>query len=427
MKNIYVFLFVVPCFCAGSIPLSAQWAQRNGADGYQIFCLAQNGNTLFAGSFGGGVFLSSNDGDNWSSGRNNLNGNVYSLAVFGGYVFAGTDNYVYKTTDNGSYWAQIDDGLASNWSVALYAYGSTLYAAGSGGVFVLDNTGSGFTRISDQWGELQHVVINNMIIVPNSGGGNPYIFIGCANGIYRSGNNGQSWSTVTNGLTDLAINTFEYIPDFSGTGNLNLYAGTNGGGGVFRSTDYGSSWKQVNKGLGITPNMVVYAFARNGPDLFVSTGGGIFLSRDYGDNWFHVDDGFDASARSLLVTNASKLVAGTLFYGIWSRPLSEMTSTKDFPENESVLNFSLETNYPNPFNQSTKISWQSPVSGRQTVRIFDMLGNQVATLVDEYKTAGKQELDFNPATSIRNPSPGIYYYQVKTGSFIQTRKMLLTK
>ena len=90
-----------------------------------------------------------------------------------------------------------------------------------------------------------------------------------------------------------------------------------------------------------------------------------------------------------------------------------------------VQDFSLEQNHPNPFSTGTKISWQSPVSGWQTLKIYDLLGNQVATIVDEYKAAGKQELDFNPATSIRNPAPGVYYYQLKSGPFIQTRKMVM--
>lgn len=423
MKNIYVYLIAVVCIFTSSIPLYAQWVQTNGAVGYQIFCLAENGNNLFAGSFGGGVFLSTNDGKDWFSASNNLNGNVYSLAVFEGNVFAGTDNYNYKTTDNGFYWTQIYNGLASNWSGALYVYGSSLYAAGSGGVYVLNNTGSSWTRITDPWGELQSVIINHMIIISNPGTGSPYIFIASAKGIYRSDNNGQSWSAVNNGLTDFTINAFEFVPDNGG----NLYAGTNDGGGVFRSTDFGLNWKRVNNGLEITPNMAVYAFAHHGSDLFVSTGGGIFLSKDYGENWFHVDDDFNATARSLLVTNDSKLIAGTLYYGIWSRPLSEMTSIKDFPENEFLQNFSLEQNHPNPFNPSTKIRWQSPVSCWQTLRIYDMLGNQIAILVDEYKTAGIYEIEFNPASSIRDPSSGIYYYQIRAGSFIQTKKMVMKK
>jgi hypothetical protein len=85
--------------------------------------------------------------------------------------------------------------------------------------------------------------------------------------------------------------------------------------------------------------------------------------------------------------------------------------------------FSLEQNYPNPFNPSTIISWQSPVNSLQTLKIYDVLGNEVATLVNEYRTAGKYEAEFNAS----NLASGIYYYKIVTGDFVQTRKMILLK
>ncbi|MBE0572834.1 MAG: T9SS type A sorting domain-containing protein [Ignavibacteriaceae bacterium] len=83
----------------------------------------------------------------------------------------------------------------------------------------------------------------------------------------------------------------------------------------------------------------------------------------------------------------------------------------------------LHQNYPNPFNPSTKISWQSPVGSWQTLKIYDVLGNEVATLVDEYKPAGIYELEWDV---IGLPS-GVYFYQIKAESFIETKKMVLIK
>ena len=85
--------------------------------------------------------------------------------------------------------------------------------------------------------------------------------------------------------------------------------------------------------------------------------------------------------------------------------------------------FALDQNYPNPFNPSTRISWQSPESGWQTLKVFDVLGNEVATLVNEYKTAGSYEVEFNASSM---PS-GLYFYRIKAGSFVETKKMLLLK
>lgn len=101
---------------------------------------------------------------------------------------------------------------------------------------------------------------------------------------------------------------------------------------------------------------------------------------------------------------------------IWE---SGVTNVSDSP----LKNFSLQQNYPNPFNPATNIGWQTPVGSHTTLIIYDVLGNEVATLVDEYKPAGTYEVEWN---SSENPS-GIYFYTLNAGSQIQTRKMVLIK
>uniref|UniRef100_A0A7V2ZM35 T9SS type A sorting domain-containing protein n=1 Tax=Ignavibacterium album TaxID=591197 RepID=A0A7V2ZM35_9BACT len=98
-------------------------------------------------------------------------------------------------------------------------------------------------------------------------------------------------------------------------------------------------------------------------------------------------------------------------------------------ETLSIKNFSLEQNYPNPFNPSTRISWQSPVGSRQTLKVYDILGNEIATLLDEYKPAGKYEVEFDAAEAEHGLSlpSGIYFYKLQTESFTKTMKMVLMK
>ena len=88
-----------------------------------------------------------------------------------------------------------------------------------------------------------------------------------------------------------------------------------------------------------------------------------------------------------------------------------------------VLDFKLFQNYPNPFNPSTKISWHSPVGSWQTIKVFDVLGREVATLVDEFRNAGSYEVEFDAA----GLASGIYYYQLKSSDFIETKKMILIR
>ena len=102
---------------------------------------------------------------------------------------------------------------------------------------------------------------------------------------------------------------------------------------------------------------------------------------------------------------------------------------------ESYLNhFSLSQNYPNPFNPSTVISYRLPVTSNVTLKVFDILGNEIATLVNEEKPAGEYEVEFNVGQTI-SLSSGIYFYQLKAAvpessseqGFIQTKKMILLK
>ncbi|HEX9251456.1 MAG TPA: family 10 glycosylhydrolase [Ignavibacteriaceae bacterium] len=83
----------------------------------------------------------------------------------------------------------------------------------------------------------------------------------------------------------------------------------------------------------------------------------------------------------------------------------------------------LSQNYPNPFNPETIINWQVPKGGHTTLKIYDVLGNEVAILVDEFQPAGKYEIKFN-ASSI---SSGVYFYRLQSDLFIETRKMIYQK
>jgi hypothetical protein len=92
-------------------------------------------------------------------------------------------------------------------------------------------------------------------------------------------------------------------------------------------------------------------------------------------------------------------------------------------ENFILKDFDLSQNYPNPFNPKTVISYQLPVGSNVALKVFDLLGREVATLVDEYNPAGSYEVNFNA----KELSSGIYFYTMNAGSFVQTKKMILLR
>jgi len=104
-------------------------------------------------------------------------------------------------------------------------------------------------------------------------------------------------------------------------------------------------------------------------------------------------------------------------------PVKILTVTDVDEKLSHPSDFVLYQNYPNPFNPSTKISWQSTVGSWQSLKIYDVLGNEVQTLFNENKSAGKYEVTFD-ASGL--PS-GIYFYKLQAGNFTETKKMLLLK
>ncbi len=117
-------------------------------------------------------------------------------------------------------------------------------------------------------------------------------------------------------------------------------------------------------------------------------------------------------------------------------------NTTGIDDNNPLLNiFSLEQNYPNPFNPTTKIKYsilappnlpfQRNPYGKEEVlvqlKIFDILGREVVALVNEEQKPGSYEVEFNPVLSIKNPASGVYFYRLRAGNYIQTRKLIFLK
>ena len=92
-------------------------------------------------------------------------------------------------------------------------------------------------------------------------------------------------------------------------------------------------------------------------------------------------------------------------------------------DNDVITKYKLYQNYPNPFNPSTKIKYSVPQSSNVIIKIFDILGNEIARLVNEEKPLGNYEVEFGATTL---PS-GIYFYKLQAGKFVETKKMVLMK
>ncbi|GMU95804.1 alpha-amylase family glycosyl hydrolase [Ignavibacterium album] len=140
------------------------------------------------------------------------------------------------------------------------------------------------------------------------------------------------------------------------------------------------------------------------------------------------------SGDSINVTNPSQpitLQPGEFhIYTTEKLPTPEPGLLLDVEESGELIpdEFNLEQNYPNPFNPATKIGWQSPIDSHQTIKIYDILGKEITTLVDEFRSAGRYEIEFNAAQVSRPElASGVYFYKLQVGNYTQTKKMILLR
>jgi photosystem II stability/assembly factor-like uncharacterized protein len=307
----------------------ANWSASNsGLTNTKVESLTVSGGNLFAGTRGGGVFRSTDNGANWSASNSGLtNTKVESLTVSGSNLFAGTSGGgFFLSTDNGESWTltstiSTSSGPDFTFFTFLVASGNTLFAGVNGKVF--RSTDNGVSFVSTGLENIQALVVNgstviadgfqstdngiNWTAIPGGGiGANSFVvsgsdlLAGTSSGIFRSTNNGESWTDSNSGLANVNAGSLA-------SSGSNLFVGTYGNG-VFRSTDNGASWTFTNTGV---TNTGIQSLLVSGSNLFAGTIGGLFRSIDSGGNWTASGTGLTSDDVTSLWANGSILFAGT--------------------------------------------------------------------------------------------------------------------
>ncbi|MBT8379041.1 MAG: T9SS type A sorting domain-containing protein [Ignavibacteria bacterium] len=127
----------------------------------------------------------------------------------------------------------------------------------------------------------------------------------------------------------------------------------------------------------------------------------------------------------IFIDNLFEVEPGLLYYRLKQVDFDGSFEYSDAVEVEvTIINeFKLLQNYPNPFNPTTKIEYQIPKLSFVTIKVYDVLGNEIATLVNNEKQAGSYEISWYS----ENLPSGVYFYRLQAGNFIDTKKMILLK
>jgi photosystem II stability/assembly factor-like uncharacterized protein len=421
---------IVACTTAGihrSYDKGVSWVpMNNGLNVAAGAPLVVNGSNIFLGG-GNGYYLlrSTNYGSSWTI----LNDSVYyhyrSLAAKGTSVVAGTDGPTTAgeycsslfSSNNGASWNTIENSPAA-FSTHTYLIDSSNIYAG------YPFTSKGFWRYNLDSATWTTVNDGDVSRVYSIAAENSYIYAGTLHqGVYSSPDSGVHWFPINTGL-DLFTNITTIVVNGS-----SLFAGTSidpstnpglPGKGIFRSTNGGNLWAPANTGL--TGNNIS-DIAVSGQKIIAGTdSNGIFLSIDNGDHWHPFNEGLPNLNIASLGLNDTYMYAG-LPGGLWRRPLSEAIVSVSPSHAAIPMRFAMEQNYPNPFNPTTTISYALPKASHVTLKVYDMLGREVTTLVNDHRDQGRYTATFD-ATHLAS---GVYVSRLVAGDYTKTIKMLMLK
>jgi len=405
-------------------PPQIGWTEQNSGVTTSLNCVSATSLTnCWVGGNGGVVLRTVNGGNLWT----NVGGGAIGTADV--YAILGIDDntclvstspantYVYRTSNGGLNWTQVftqTGGFINDMKktgTTIFMYGDpvggrwSLWKSTNNGL-TFDSTGLYIPQAGSEAGW------NNSMFAEGS-----RIFFGTNNTrVYYTTNMGLSWNySLTTGSAN------SYSVAFIGN------TGFTGQTVTLKSTNGGVNWSTVTlPGTG-----TAFSFIKGGNNFWYARGSGIYNSSDAGNN-FNLQ--YTAPAGTIycmsMYWTATTLQPSEFFSG-WavrsnggiSRYYNAIITGIENNNPEMPSDFALLQNYPNPFNALTNIKYQilNPVNVK--IVVFDILGKEVATIVNEYKSPGTYSVSFNAA----NLSSGVYFYKMTAGDFTDVKRMILTK
>jgi len=374
---------------------------------------AKDTNVAFASGSYKTIIGTYDGGKNWnkyysSSDNYYLNG----IIIYDNDIWAvGEHGTVISGKDNGVNWNEITI-MNSNWlnDITFISNGVGYIAgshAGGGGIFTSIDQGKTWTLLQN-FSEL--VSIEKIKFSRDNLGW----AIGYPRTILRSTSGGTSW--------DVVIDTVYSVSNIAVYGDSVWVTYNNK---VLRSTDAGNTWESFKV---FDYNTMVFSgcdidFVNSKIGYISALDSRVFKSIDGGETW--VPEIYPEGLNNFALDFVNENVGWVFGYpGIVLKRDPNLVSVNDpLYESNDLNSFSLMQNYPNPFNPATTISYSISAHSLVNLKIFNTLGQEIATLVNEEKAPGIYQVEFDAG----NLSSGIYLYKIQAGDFVQARKMILIK
>jgi photosystem II stability/assembly factor-like uncharacterized protein len=391
--------------------------------GARVGSFAAVGDTLYActgwdiGSYANGMnlFRSDNGGSAWSNITPTLQYGtppIQLLSASHGWIYLNVKtryNDILRSSNGGVTWESAEYyGVLYNPPTVFTAL------ATDSGIIVGDYYGILYQRWNtSEWREMYRVGTYNYLYVKGLASRGKEIFAWLDARILYSPDFGKNWrvidSTLNFDVTAIACDQ-KYV--YLGTGNNGLYI----------SADSGKTWMH-------TPGGRIYSLTPIDEGLLILGVGGI-QSVMLG-NWKYSDlnslvpvgqTAFGSVGEDILLYNDRTMyLAGA--GGTWKRPRMYFTDVDNISLATLPQVAELYQNFPNPFNPTTSITYQIPSSTTVSIVVYDLLGREVATLVNEHKSAGTHQVQFHA----EGLATGVYLYRMQAGSFVEVKKLVVLK
>lgn len=375
---------------------------------------------LYSGTHGDGLYETVNNGKDWrkiTTGDNHdslANANIFAVLKTGNVILAGTCSYgLYRSIDNGVSWTRIHNGLpADNNDLlcinSLAKTNTNILAATSKGLYFSSDAGFSWkpTTLTGDNLSVDAVAANGAVAVAAVAH-----FTG-TNNLYRSEDNGVSWTSVLSVVDDFTC--------ASSDGNSSFYVGSFSGG--YRSLNNGKLWTSFGSGL---PPTATFTIAVKGKNVFVGNVNGVFYSTNQGNSFVQKSEGLDSGeSRSVqgLGVRGRFLYAGTFRDAVWIRPLSDFASATidagSIPAEKVTVSI-----FPNPAKNIATVNYEVPQYCTVSIDLFDATGNKLKTVINESKGPGSYQL----AIPLYELSPGLYFVKIQLGQRNGFTKLIVIK
>ena len=411
----YLMIYIILFFPFLSITAQSWQPQSSGIGNalMSVFFTDQS-NGWIAGGFGT-ILHTTDSGENWNQQNSGTNENlncVFFLDTLKGWI-CGSEGTILQTTDGGSTWSTQNSFTILNLLSVCFVNDSTGWVSGNNGI-ILKTTNGGSDWLP-QDSQFSGYIADLEFISADYGLAAAYASGAITSTILKTTNGGDNWQVVTvSGLPPWPVFSIDFVDSSTGwvVGFIEV---------IFKSTDGGNTWTE-QQGVSSTPEgFLSVSFADENNGWTVGYYGIIAHTTNGGDLWTAETSGTSENLWNVCFVNETLGWAvgdnGTILrYG--NPVVQVMNGSNATPPEYILLN-----NYPNPFNPVTKIKYEIPERSFITIKVYDVLGNEVVTLLNEEKSPGNYEIEFTG----KGLTSGIYFYKLQAENFISVKKMILLK